>query len=390
MRTAFVDVFQILPANSGNDWYALQLSDELSSQGDVRLLYTLRNPGKKGYLPSTSIRQEFIESKLRWDRVSYTLGRLRPEMLFDGSGVSSIDADVVFARVYSYHIAKHIAKANNAPVVVVMHNVEWQYLKHTGYPSLIYGPARLYENYVLKNADAVTTLSQNDRAYAVATTRADKVFYVPYKPNREFFQITESSQHAYDSDKCNVLFYGSLDRHHNVQALEFIQRTLLPKLREEGLLDWMRMNVFGSGSPPKSVDLEGDPDINFIGPVENPAPYIAGSDVVIVPVRNPSGVKLRVLEALACKKPVVAFPEATHGLNGESSKREIITANSAEAFVEALKALRPLSQDVLPIAQTNQIAASSYGDRASDAARYALQQGESSKYARSLSFGTSD
>jgi hypothetical protein len=61
------------------------------------------------------------------------------------------------------------------------------------------------------------------------------------------------------------------------------------RLKKCGLLDLIKIHVLGSGKPPKHLDLENDPDINFLGEVECPGPYIRGSDVVIVPVRNPSG-----------------------------------------------------------------------------------------------------
>ncbi len=373
MRIAYVDVFQNLPANSGNDWYTLQLVSDLSSLGDVQLFYTLRDPGKRGYLPSNTVKLEYIDPKINWNRLSVRLQRLRPEMLLSASGIKSVDADVVFARVYSYHIARHIAKANDAPIVIVMHNVEWQYLKHTGYTPLIYSPARLYENCVLRKADAVTTISAKDRDYAVATSVADKVFYVPYEPDTELFRIDRSPRHDYGADKLNVLFYGSLDRRHNVEALEFIKCELLPKLKERGLLASIRINVFGSGRPPKSVDLEKDPDIHFIGEVENPIPFIAGADVVIVPVRNPSGVKIRVLESLACKKPVIAFPEATYGVADYGGADELIEASTADAFVEALKSLMPPARHSLRADGIGGVHPLLRVDSASDAARYALE-----------------
>jgi len=339
MQIAYVDVFQNLPANSGNDWYTLQLLTELMASADVHLYQTVKVNGKRGYMPKNAIKQEYIPERIAWSRISSTLEQLRPEMLLDKSGVDSVDADVVFARVYSYHIARHIAKANDAPLVLVMHNVEWEYLKHEGYAPLVYAPARLYEAYVLKRADAVTVLSPRDYAFATARTSAEKVFYVPYEPNSEVFSADDRPRHDYGQDKCNALFYGSLDRHHNAAALEFIKHKLIPKLKECRLFDSIRVNVFGSGAPPGALDLENDLDINYLGQVESPGPYIRGSDVVIVPVRNPGGVKVRVLEALCCNKPIIAFPEATAGLENEFMGAAITVANTAAGFVEALKSV---------------------------------------------------
>ena len=370
MKIAYVDVFQTLPANSGNDWYTLQLLTDLMASADVRLYQTLKVNGKRGYVPKNAVTQQHIKQRIAWGRISSTLEKLRPEMLFDKSGVDSVDADVVFARVYSYHIARHIAKANHAPLVLVMQNIEWEYLKHEGYTPLVYVPVRLYEEYVLKKADAVTALSPRDYAFATARTSTEKVFYVPYEPDSQVFSSDDTSRHDYGQDKCNALFYGSLDRHHNAAALEFIKHELIPKLKEFKVFDSIRINVFGSGAPPGALDLRNDSDINFLGQVQSPGPYIRGSDVVIVPVRNPSGVKVRVLEALSCNKPVIAFPEATAGLENESLA-PITVANTAEGFVEALKSA---AEGTACLSGTCCTHAAANVNTASDAAHYAMEE----------------
>jgi glycosyltransferase involved in cell wall biosynthesis len=371
MKIAYVEVFQNLPANSGNDWYTLQLLNDLEKNADVHLYHTQKVNDKQGYLPKQpAIKQDYITPQIRWNRLARRLEQLRPEMLFGNSGVESVEADVVFARVFSFHIARQIAKKNGAPIVLVMQNIEWEYLKHEGYSPLVYAPVRLYENYVLKRADAVTTLSPTDYAYDTAVMSAENVFYVPYEPNNQIFGSAESSRYDYGGDKLNVLFYGSLDRRHNRAALAFIKHDLIPKLKEHELLDSIRISVFGSGAPPESLDLENDPDINFLGQVENPGPYIRGSDVVLVPVRNPSGVKVRVLEALCCNKPTVAFSEATVGLATESLAA-VTVADTAEEFVETLTSL---AQQSPSIGGTRSVRPSANIASASDAAHCALEK----------------
>ena len=131
MEIAYVDVFQNFPANSGNDWYNLQLITDLAEQAHVHLYYTQNEKGKQGHSPDHNlVNQEYLAPTVKLGRLSRRLDQLRPEMLLDKSAVASVEAYVVFARLYSYHIARHIAKANGAPIVLVMHNVELEYLKN--------------------------------------------------------------------------------------------------------------------------------------------------------------------------------------------------------------------------------------------------------------------
>jgi glycosyltransferase involved in cell wall biosynthesis len=378
MKIAYVDVYKTLPANIGSDWYTLQLLTDLMGIADVRLYHTQNVNGKRGYVPNNAtINEERIPQRIAWGGISSKLEQLRPEMLLDRSGVESVRADVVFTRVYSFHIARHIAKANDAPIVLVRQNIEWEYLKHAGYTPFIYVLARQYEGYVLRQADAVTVLSAKDYRHTTSITSAEKVFNVPYEPDRGIFSSERTSRHDYGKDKLNVLFYGSLDRYHNIEALKFVKYELIPKLKERRLFDSIRMNVFGSGGSPKSLDLENDPDVNFLGLVEQPGPYIRGADVVIVPVRNPAGVKVRVLEALSCNKPVIVFPEAAAGLDNDLAA--ITVANTAGEFLEALKSV---VKGPSYISETCCAHSSAHAARARDAAHYVLAKKTTRKKAR--------
>jgi glycosyltransferase involved in cell wall biosynthesis len=371
MQIAYVDIFQHIPASSGNNWYTLQLVSDLQDIGDVTLYSTQQRDGKRGYVPADSaVRQEFLATSVKLDKIWPRLNQLRPEMLFDSSAVKSIEANIVFTRLYSYHIARHIAKNNKALLVLVMQNIEWQYLKNARYTRVVYAPVRLYENYALRRAAALISLSEKDYAYATTITSAEKVFYVPPRPNSAIFNADSSLRYEYGTDKLNVLFFGCFDSRHNIKAAEFIQRSLVPAMKQQGLLDSFQINVFGSGAPPTHLDLENDEEICFFGCVEDPGPYIKGADVVIVPVRNSSGVKIRVLEALACEKPVIAFPEATAGL--EKDAQEAVTiASSTEEFVTALKSF--VQRDgVSPAVGTNPLSCSLKVTTAREAALHAL------------------
>jgi glycosyltransferase involved in cell wall biosynthesis len=128
-----------------------------------------------------------------------------------------------------------------------------------------------------------------------------------------------------------------LDRQQNKAALTFIKNELIPAFAQQRLDGAIKVHVFGSGKIPNGL-LSGT-DINFVGAVSDPGLYIRGADVIIVPIRNASGLKLRMIESLACGKPVVATPEAVEGLPPEL-RAMIYVADTADGFVETLKGIR--------------------------------------------------
>jgi glycosyltransferase involved in cell wall biosynthesis len=147
----------------------------------------------------------------------------------------------------------------------------------------------------------------------------------------------EGARYDYGSDAFNVVFYGSLDRPQNQLAVNFIAKELIPALAPEHSNGEFKVHVFGSGKVPS--DMFSETGINFVGAVSDPGPYIRGADAIIIPVKNPSGVKLRAVESLACGKPVVAMLEAVKGLP-EELRDMIYVARTAHEFAKTLNCIR--------------------------------------------------
>ncbi|EMR73003.1 glycosyltransferase, partial [Thermoplasmatales archaeon SCGC AB-539-N05] len=209
---------------------------------------------------------------------------------------------------------KYISKKNKSPLILIKHDIVWKKLKSDG--SKFYIPARTYEKFIFKKADAVTTISMEDYRYAVKYTDEKNVHYIPPGLDLDVFK-PKGNSYNFGEDKLNLLFYGSLDRPMNIGALKFIKEKLIPLLQKKNLLEKVGMNIFGSGIPPKYLQIEQDKNINFLGVVEDPGKYIRGADLVIVPVRNLGGTKIRVLEVLFCGKPAIVTPEVASGLPDE-------------------------------------------------------------------------
>ncbi len=334
MKIVFIDIYRRIPISSGGDWWMFQLLAGLARNNSVSMFYTSEKSSAEGHLPEDiSFETYFLQSRVKWGRVSTWLDIIRPDALWDKAPIRDIEADCVFTLIYGYHIAAYIASKNDAPLVLVMHNVEWQYVKSIG--SLLYLPIRPFENWILSRVDAVVTISPQDCGYAVKHA-SRRVFYIPPQPDAHVFS-RDGARYDYGGDFFNVVFYGSLDRHQNRVALTFIANELVPALARERSNGAFKVHVFGSGKAPE--DLLSGAGINFIGAVSDPGLYIRGADAIIIPIKNASGIKLRAVESLACGKPVVATPEAVQGLP-EELRAMTYVAGTADEFVEVLKGIR--------------------------------------------------
>lgn len=316
MEIAFIDPLVSVPLNSGHDWYAFALLDELAENNDVTHYFTENATQKRGYQPAlVRFKTTQIQRGKMWSAVSKRfklIELLRPETLWDHSPVRHIKADLVFTNAETFHIGRVVAHENNAPLVLIMHDIMWQKWRSNGSPLFV--PIRFVENFALRKASAIVAVSPKEYAYATRHAFEDKVFYVPPKFYSNVFNRNDWNRHDYGTKKLKVLFYGSLDRIQNIKAAQYIVKELIPSLRRRGTLDKVSIYVVGSGRPPGFLDQARTQELCFLGEVDNVAPYVRGADVVIVPVWNPCGMKIRILESLACGTPVVATPEAAAGL----------------------------------------------------------------------------
>jgi glycosyltransferase involved in cell wall biosynthesis len=338
MDIAFIDPLVTVPINCGHDWYAFSLLDDLAENNDVTHYFTQKAAEKQGYQPaSVRFKTSPIKSRKTWGAVSKRfklLELLRPEILWDKSSVRHIIADVVFTHAETYHIGRVVAHENKAPLVLMMQDIMWQKWKSNGSPLFV--PIRLVENHALRKASAIIAVSPKEYAYATQHASEDRIFYVPPKIDSDIFNSTDANHHDYGTDKLKVLFYGSLDRIQNIKAAQYLAKELIPSLRRRGMLGKISVNVVGSGRPPSWLEQGRTGELCFLGEVVDIASYIRGADVVIVPVRNPCGMKIRILESLACGTPVVATREAVAGLP-DHLKHAVYVATEEEGFEEILQ-----------------------------------------------------
>ncbi len=115
-----------------------------------------------------------------------------------------------------------------------------------------------------------------------------------------------------------LLFCGSLDYEPNVDGLLWFHREIWPlvKISNPGI----RLRVIGRGANTASWshDLQTDPEVDFIGEVENVLPHYRKASLSIVPLRMGSGTRLKILEAMALGTPVVSTAIGAEGIGGES------------------------------------------------------------------------
>jgi glycosyltransferase involved in cell wall biosynthesis len=186
--------------------------------------------------------------------------------------------------------------------------------------------ARQTESVYLRAFDHTITISSADREALLRSSGVspDKVSVVPNGVAREALEAGASEAERLKS----VVFWGHLDFPPNWTAVEyFYDEIFLPHLAPERV-EW---HIYGSGAGSRLSRLDEHPLIHIHGFVDSLYDEIRRHGVMVNPMVEGSGLKNKVLEAFACRLPVVSTSigiEAT----GAVSKFHYLPGDSPEEF----------------------------------------------------------
>jgi polysaccharide biosynthesis protein PslH len=116
------------------------------------------------------------------------------------------------------------------------------------------------------------------------------------------------------------------------EAARWIVREVLPRVRAE--FPRAHLYVIGNGSDEIVKDLASD-GVTVTGRVASVLPFLCHAAATLVPLRFESGTRFKILEAGACRIPVVSTTLGAEGLPVEHG-RHLWIADDAEGFAAAV------------------------------------------------------
>lgn len=126
---------------------------------------------------------------------------------------------------------------------------------------------------------------------------------------------------------------GSFRHKPNVIGFERLIREIMPRVWKR--LPNARLRVVAGPEPERFWKAAVDRRVRLHGFVEDPRPFYAKADVVVVPLLVSAGTNIKVMEAMACRKAVVTTPVGCQGLGLRDGFDALIRAES-RPFAEAV------------------------------------------------------
>jgi glycosyltransferase involved in cell wall biosynthesis len=141
-------------------------------------------------------------------------------------------------------------------------------------------------------------------------------------------------------DSSRIVFTGVMSYAPNVLAADFLAREVFPLVR--AARPGARLAIVGRAPAPRVRALAELGGVEVTGEVEDLRPWLAGSGVYVCPMISGTGIKNKLLEAMACAAGCVATPLALQGLRATAG-RELLVGTTAQELADGL--LRVLGDD---------------------------------------------
>jgi len=183
---------------------------------------------------------------------------------------------------------------------------------------------------VAREVDALVVLTEQDRETITELDPEAPVVCIPLG-----YDVPEQALDPLGGSGHEIIYVGSFIHPPNVDAAMRLVHDLLPRVRT--LVPDATVRLVGSYASAR-VDAASGDGVHVLHDVPDVLPYLDAAAVFAAPIRRGGGMRVKVLEALAYGKAIVASPLAVEGLGVEDGTH-VLVGRSDEEFAERLAAL---------------------------------------------------
>ena len=228
-----------------------------------------------------------------------------------------------------------IRKLSEAKVVVRAHNVEfkiWEQLAEIAqnplkkwYLALLASRLKRYELGVLKSVDGIVPITLDDASELEKLGVEIPIQVIPIGIDVSSIELKEPK-----NDAIHLYHLDAMDWEPNVDGINWFIHEIWPQL--EAKLPQVRCSLAGRKMPASLLSYSSK-NLKVEGEVSSVAEFVSDKNVAIIPLRSGSGMRVKIVEALAFGKVVITTSLGASGIPFEDGKN-ILIANTANEFVE--------------------------------------------------------
>lgn len=250
------------------------------------------------------------------------------------------DFDIVqLEGLYLLPYLLSVRKFSKAKIVLRAHNIEhliWERNSKIAKPGAkkwylqtLAARMKEFEIYHLNSCDALVPISDVDAARFVELGCKLPIHtsQVGMNLNGETDETEEVTANA------SICYIGSMDWLPNREGIEWFLDKVWPKVQSQ--FPELKFFVAGRNFPSDFPDKVYK-NVEMVGEVENSRAFIRSKSIMIVPLFSGSGIRVKILEAMAEGRTVISTTIGVEGI-GAVNEEHILIADDADSFARQIK-----------------------------------------------------
>ena len=132
----------------------------------------------------------------------------------------------------------------------------------------------------------------------------------------------ETGLNKEEEKKRSLIFVGGMRAYFNIDAVLYFCNDILPLIEKQ--IPEVKFYIVGENPGMEITSLSSRGNIIVTGSVPDVKKYIKTSEVYVAPLRIGTGIKTKIIEAMACSKPIVTTSVGVQGLKFENEENIIV------------------------------------------------------------------
>ena len=243
-----------------------------------------------------------------------------------------VHVESIFLTPYVATIRRH----SNARVVLRAHNVEyniWQQMakecRHglkRWYLKKLALALRVYETEHINDYDGIVCITDEDAENFKRSDCRKPIIGIP-------FGIAPQTTENIIETPSTLFHIGSMDWMPNDRSIRWFLKEVWPQLHKE--LPTVKLFLAGRKMPDDLMEMNLD-GVTVLGEVDNATQFMAGKQINIVPLLAGSGIRIKIIEAMALGKTVISTSVGASGIRYTDGENLLI-ADTPQEFISQIR-----------------------------------------------------
>jgi len=230
-----------------------------------------------------------------------------------------------------------LRKYSKAPVVLRAHNIEhkiWQRIAENCtnplkaiYLNHLYKALRRFEISILNKMDGIVAITPVDARNFDRLSHSTNIISIPFGIN-----LSTLPDNPVQPAEASLFHIGTMNWFPNEESIRWLMEKVWPTVTKR--LPEIELHLAGRYMPDWILKLN-TPRVIVDGEVPDVWEYMQRFSIMVVPLFSGSGIRIKIVEAMAAGKAIITTAIGAEGINYENGQHLLI-AKDAKSFTDAI------------------------------------------------------